>query len=244
MKLRPSIIDFLDEASRQVSYFVTSGGVYVVKKYATELGVIKWFLITASNAPIRKYPFTLDPSTRLDREVVFMRDESCFSKPAIVLVDYYDNILVREYVRGDVYNYRAPSAVHYRVARELGKCHEYGWALGDAKISNFVYTSSERVYIVDAEQATRGHSVDHFAWDLLVYISTLTIDGYWSAIYNRDVYEKVLDSVIEGYLAGNSSGREVLKRLSAIDFKTLTYILVPFPFNYVFTKKLERYASS
>ena len=237
-----SLIEFLDERSKQVRYFIVNGKIYVVKKYASETGLIKWFLITTSNLAIGKYPFEQDPSERLEREVNFMKHpESCFDKPQILLVDYSSNTLIRGFIGGDVYSYSAPNTIHYKVARELGKCHERGWALGDAKISNFVYTSDEHVYIVDAEQATREHSIEHAAWDLLVYVSTLTIDGYWRALYNRDVYERVLDSVLGGYLAGNSNGKKVLKKLLGFDFKTLTYMFVPFPFNYLFTKKVEKY---
>ena len=114
-----------------------------------------------SNLAIGKYPFEQDPSERLEREVNFMRHaENCFDKPQILLVDYSNNTLIRDFIGGDIYSYNAPSIIHYKVARELGKCHEHGWALGDAKISNFVYTSGEHVYIVDAEQATESTALN------------------------------------------------------------------------------------
>ncbi|MCC6034005.1 MAG: hypothetical protein LM567_00680 [Desulfurococcaceae archaeon] len=243
--MKPSIIDFLDEASKQIRYLIVNGRVYVVKKYASEPGLIKWFFISTSNLAIGKYPFKLDPFERLKREVYFMRhSKRGFNKPEILVVDYSNMVLVREFIRGDVYSYSAPSSVHYEVARQLGMCHEDGWVLGDSKISNFIYSVEKHVYIVDAEQAIREYSLDYSAWDLLVYVSTLTIDGYVKALYSRDVYDSIIENIITGYLQGNSNGREVFKTLLIREFKVLTYFLIPFPFNHVFVKKIEKYVSS
>jgi tRNA A-37 threonylcarbamoyl transferase component Bud32 len=240
--MRSSVIDFLDEASKQVRYLIVNGRVYVVKKYASEPGLIKWFLISASNLAIGKYPFKLDPFERLKREVYFMRySKRGFSKPEILVVDYSNIMLTREFVKGDVYGYSAPGSVHYEVARHLGVCHEDGWVLGDPKISNFIYSAEGRVYIVDAEQAIREYSSDYSAWDLLVYVSTLTIDGYVKALYSRDVYDSILENIITGYLQGNTNSKDVFKTLLTREFKALIYFFIPFPFNYTFVKKIEKY---
>jgi tRNA A-37 threonylcarbamoyl transferase component Bud32 len=241
--VKPSLISFLDELSKQTEYYIVDERVYVMKKYASELGLFKWFLITTSNLAVRKYPFEQDPSERLRREVGFLQySEGCFNKPRIILVDYSSNVLIREFVKGDIYSYDAPRVIHYRLGRELGACHEGGWVLGDSKISNFVYTTDNYIYIIDAEQAIREYNDEYAAWDLLVYTSTLTMDGYLKALYNKDIYDEILESVLTGYLDGNTSAKRVFKRLLSLDYKSLIYLLVPFPFNYIFTKKIENYA--
>lgn len=241
--MKTSLISFLDELSRQTEYYIVGDKIYVVKKYASELGVLKWFLITTSNLAVRKYPFEQDPFERLKREVGFLQySEKCFNKPKVILVDFSSSVLIREFVKGETYSYNAPRAVHHNVGRELGNCHEEGWALGDSKITNFVYTTDNSIYIIDAEQATMNYSDEYAAWDLLVLASTLTVDGYWRAIYNKEIYEEIVEGVLSGYCDGYASAKRVLKRLLSLEYRPLIYLLIPFPFNYVFTKKIEKYA--
>lgn len=238
MKL--SLVNVLSTLSKQSRLAVINGKMYVVKDYASEIGLLKWYIITLSNIAVRIYPFKLEPAERLEREVSFMRKASkCFHRPELLLVDYGRMRIVREFVKGEVYSYNAPGSTHFELGRSMGLCHESGWVLGDTKISNFVYQGN-KVYIVDAEQAINEYSPEYAAWDLLVLASTLFMEGYVKAL-NIDMSGRVVDFILKGYLEGNKDGINVLKTLKTSDFKALLYLLVPFPLNYLFAKKAEEY---
>lgn len=233
----------MDAFTSQSRLVMFSGKIYVEKTYAAEPGIIKWYLVTVSNLAVGVYPFKLKPPERLEQEVAFMRSkDTCFNKPELILVDYINLRLLREFVKGKGYSFQAPSLVHYLIAREIGKCHERGWAFGDSKITNFLY-DDEKLYVIDAEQATSNGKPEYYAWDLLVLVSTLSIDGYVKALYSETNRERVFDNIVRGYLDGNSNGLEVLKLLKTNYFKSLLYLLVPFPLSYMFYKKVEEYLS-
>jgi tRNA A-37 threonylcarbamoyl transferase component Bud32 len=232
-----SPVRVLDYFSKQTRLLFINERSYVVKDYASEVGLLKWYLIVTSNLAVRIYPFKLNPVDRLNREVEFMyKADRCFQKPEIFLVDYKRLKLVREFVRGTIYSFNAPPGVHYLIGKNLGECHENGWFLGDTKASNFVVIG-DKTYIVDAEQAVNEFNIRYAAWDLLVLISTLSMEGYLRALTNN--YPRILDEVLRGYFEGGGRLLEVLKILKEGEFKLLSYILIPFPLNIVYAKKLE-----
>lgn len=235
--MRISLLSLLDTITKQARIVMVNGKLYVEKTYNVEPGVMKWYLIAASNFAFGVYPFKLKPLERLEREVTFLTSKNtCFEKPDIVIVDYMNLKVIREYVRGETYNFSAPPPVHYSIGRELGKCHEAGWALGDTKISNFIYDDG-RIYVVDAEQAVNDGKPEYYAWDLLILASTLSIDGYAKTFRIED-RERVFGSILRGYLDGNTKGLEVLSVLRD-QMKILVYLLVPFPLSHVFYRKIE-----
>lgn len=238
--MRLSIFSLLDAITKQTRLVMIDGRLYVEKTYSVEPGIIKWYLVAASNLAFGVYPFKLKPAERLEREVAFMTSSnSCFEKPGLILVDYINLKLVREYLKGEPYSFHAPPFVHYLLGRELGKCHERGWSLGDTKASNFIYWDG-RVFIVDAEQAVREDQPEYSAWDLLVLVSTLAIDGYAKALHLED-RERVFDNILRGYTEGNSKSKEVFDLLKN-QMKALVYFLVPFPLSHTFYKKLEEFS--
>ncbi|MEM4541763.1 MAG: hypothetical protein QW159_01245 [Desulfurococcaceae archaeon] len=241
--MRLSLLLFMDNVAKQSRLIMIGNKVYIEKTYSAEPGIIKWYLVSVSNLAVGVYPFKLKPHERLENEVEFMRSKNtCFNKPEVVLVDYINLKLIREFVKGKVYNLQAPPLIHYLIAREIGKCHERGWAFGDSKITNFLY-EGENLYVVDAEQATSSGKVEYYAWDLLVLVSTLLIDGYIKALFSEADREKAFENIIRGYLEGNSNGLEVLKLLKTTQFKTLLYLLIPFPLSYMFYRKIEEHLS-
>ncbi len=242
--LKHSAISLFDTLAKQTRVISIDGRKLVEKHYHGEPGVIKWYIIVPSSYALGVYPFKLKPMDRLESEVAFMRStDACFFKPELVLVDYVGLRLIREYVNGHVYGFNAPPETHFKVAEEIGKCHELGWALGDTKTTNFVY-SEKGIYIVDAEQSIRSAKLEHYAWDLLVYFSTLSIEGYIKALYFEKTREEVFGAAIKGYLRGNSShGVKVIERLTSHPLRYLLYLLIPFPLNYMLHKKLEEFTT-
>jgi tRNA A-37 threonylcarbamoyl transferase component Bud32 len=232
-----SPIRLFDLASKQTRILLVGGSRYVVKEYESEPGVIKWYAVVAANMAIKIYPFTQSPFERLEREVSFLRQGfKCFKKPALHVVDYVSLKTIREFVRGDPYSSKAPPHIHSTIGRCLAECHERGWSLGDTKISNFIYSDFE-VYVVDAEQAVNEHNPRYGAWDLLILASTLAIDIYPSLRYNN--YSRIIGEVLRGYGEQGGVAESVLKQLEEPDFKILSYILIPFPLNVIFAKRLE-----
>lgn len=234
-----SIVSVFDTLSKQSRIIMIGDKTYVVKDYASDIGLLKWYMITLSNLAIRIYPFALEPRERMMREVVFMKTaEKCFSKPEIMAIDYGRLKLIRAYVKGSTYSFTSPINIHYNIGYNLGLCHETEWVLGDTKISNFIHTDTS-VYIVDAEQAVKKCSPEYAGWDLLVLVSTLFMEGYVKAISIVDESNRILENILRGYVNGFSKWREVLEVLRTSEFKLLIYLLVPFPTNYLFIKKIE-----
>jgi tRNA A-37 threonylcarbamoyl transferase component Bud32 len=235
-------IGLLDYLSKQSKIIELNNSKYVVKSYASEHGILKWYLVALGNIPIQKFPFVHDPVKRMEREVSFMRRADCFSKPEIYIVDYKEVKIVRSFINGVVYGFNAPLNIHSLVARELGACHEAGWVLGDTKISNFIVGDGE-VYIIDAEQAIDKYNHEFAAWDLLVLISTLSIDGYIESI-TTNRYGEVVKTILSSYLNEFREAGEVIKALSTSEFKLLAYILIPFPLNITYHRVISEFKNS
>lgn len=237
MNLNPLVL--IDNIYKQTKYLMIDSNLYVIKDYASEIGLFKWHIITLSNLAVKIYPFTQDPLERMKREVTFYRAPiTCICKPDLILVDYVGLRTIRGFIKGDMYDFNAPVNIHYEIGRSLGRCHEEGWVFGDTKITNYM-VSQGRIYLIDAEQALMERNTRYEAWDLLVLISTLTINGYVKALTDDQQYERIIRSIFKGYLEGNVEGIEVLKSLKSGEFKLLSYLLVPFPLNYVFTQEVH-----
>ncbi|MEM1828901.1 MAG: hypothetical protein QXP02_05715 [Desulfurococcaceae archaeon] len=238
--MRLSPLKLLDNIATQSRIIIVGNKTYVVKNYSNELGLLKWYLL---NIPARGiYPFKTAPLTRLKREIEYMKNApDYFRKPEILLIDYTDLSVVREYVPGETYGPDSPPFVHSYMGMRLGQLHRSGWALGDVKISNFIYTSSGDIYIIDAEQATRESNTRYYAWDLLVLLSTLTIDGYNKFLVKASGYTKMIKDLLEGYLKGGEDvAINVIEMLKTLDeFKLIEYLLIPFPYNYLLIRVLD-----
>lgn len=237
--LKQNPLEFLDTFVKQSRFFIVDNNMYVLKEYASEIGLLKWYIIMVSNFAVGIYPFKLDPKERLIREVEFMsKSTKCFKKPEVLIVDYTKPKIVRSFVKGEVYSYDSPINIHYEIGKCLGFCHEEGWVLGDTKITNFVY-NEKGLFIVDAEQAIREYNEKYAAWDILVLISTLSMDGYLKAV--KSDYSRIVDFILRGYIDTHRESADVIKMLRSNEFKPLILLLIPFPLNYVFYKKIGEY---
>ncbi|MEM4601820.1 MAG: hypothetical protein QW808_02860, partial [Desulfurococcaceae archaeon] len=102
-----SLVNIIDYISKQSKILMINNNAYLIKNYASELGILKWFMVVLPNFAIRKYPLRPEPIERLKREVSFMRKaDSCFNRPEILLVDYARLTLVREFIKGELYSYQ------------------------------------------------------------------------------------------------------------------------------------------
>jgi len=233
-----SILGYLDDFSKQTQIYEFNGVKLVVKNYRKETGILKWLLINATNLTINIYPFTFQPIKRLEREAFFFRAApEVLNKPRVYVTDFLKIRLIREYIDGNSFINLNSEEAYQDLGNHVGMLHREGWALGDSKISNFIY-SVEGIYIVDAEQAIPSTDNRHYAWDLIVLASTMVLFNIESVVQRKNDLEKIMDSFIKGYVEGcNTVVKEVARVLEKPSFKALAYLLVPHPFSKFFLTK-------
>ncbi|MEM2009316.1 MAG: serine/threonine protein kinase [Thermosphaera sp.] len=230
-----SILEYLDEFSSQIEIHEVQGKKLVVKKYKKETGILKWLLINASNLSINIYPFAFQPFKRLEREVCFYKDGSkSFKKPVLYLVDFLNLSMVREYVDGLPFPKINNEDEFLKLGAHLNQLHGEGWALGDSKISNFIL-SRDSIYLIDSEQAIRTDNIQHYVWDLIVLGSTIVFFGLEQIMNGGKDLKKIFKALAEGYASGGAIRlSEIIDALEKPSLKTITLILIPYPFNKAF----------
>lgn len=219
----------IDKLIAQVEVIELEGKKYVIKKFAKEVGVVKWIPPTVFFRV--NYPFTLVPKERFDREVRFFEQEwTCFRTPKLYEKDPKNLIIVREFIDGK-------PATYSHHSKKLGKffaiLHTHDWSLGDTKPTNFLVTEDGILYIIDAEQAIPTDKDIHKAWDLM--LSSFFIA--YRFLSNPDRYLEVLSEFINSYL--HEGGKlEVIEELTTAKFSGLA-ILMPLPHVLIMSDVLE-----
>jgi len=228
----------VEAALSQTSPVIVDGVKLVFKNYAREPGVLKWFLVKTADIVARVYPYTLDPATRMKREVEFFEHEACpVPRPRIFAKDWIKLVLVREFVEGKHADPRDPC--DYRVVGEaLAKLHSAGFALGDSKLYNFVITPSGSIYVIDGEQAIETWNKGYMYWDLLVFAVTATYALIEASTRRAlQVAENAYRELLESYLAvGGVFAERVLMEREKINYKILAHVLLPIPYNVVYSR--------
>jgi tRNA A-37 threonylcarbamoyl transferase component Bud32 len=239
-----SIIEYLDDFSKQTQIYELNGKKLVVKNYRKETGILKWLVINATNLTINIYPFAFQPLKRLERECFFFKEApEVFSKPKIYLVDFVKLKLVREYVEGVSYSSILDDADLWKLGDRLCRLHLEGWALGDSKVSNFVSTGGG-IYIVDAEEAIQTRDVRHYAWDLIVLASTMVFFNFDKIVQRRSELEEAVKSFIRGYVETDYGvSRQVVSAFEKPSFKALIYLLMPHPFSKIYITTWREYVA-
>ena len=118
-------------------------GNVVIKKYSWIKG-LKWL---PAKLLLPSFPYSLNPSERLFREVNFLLSDL----PTPKLLAVGKNFLIREYLDGEILGPKPKE-----IAEALWNAHKRGWALGDAKYDNFLLKNGE-LYYLDGEQAIRDN---------------------------------------------------------------------------------------
>lgn len=156
----------------QVRVKEENGRKVIVKDYLS-FNSLKWYLL--SFATSGSYPFSSNPNDRFNRELEFMRiDDHDIPHPRIINCDSESKTMEREYIERK--NEMIPPR---KIAELLSKIHDYGYVLGDTKLSNFILGQDDRVYIIDAEQAIRSDSPELRAWDVDVVLAFYGLKNYF-----------------------------------------------------------------
>jgi len=215
----------------QVEVITFEGKKAIKKVFTSEVGIIKWLPPTLLFRPV--YPFTLDPGERFKRELNFFNlgasgKWSSFSTPRVLSVDEDALTLVREYVEGDLIDYRKDIKM---LAAALAEVHSKGYVLGDVKPTNFIV--GKELYIIDAEQATQSSSNDHRAWDIM--LSTFFMS--YLMIWDLPTFKETLRDFLRSYL-DNGGGEDVIKNVTSIKLTSVS-LLMPLPHLVTLGKVLE-----
>jgi len=244
--LKTSFLSYLDSFFSQTRVVEVNGVKRVVKNYRSEPGLIKWFLIRASGVVTRVYPYTLDPAARMKREVEFMTNPKCpVKRPRVIEADWNEMVVVREYVEGRHIDPANP-AEYSSIGRTLAELHTAGFALGDSKIYNFIITPGGSIYVVDGEQAIETSDTSYMYWDLIVFTITSTYvliekQPLEAVQIARSAYRELLESYISN---GGETARRVLAEHEKFNYKPLLYILLPLPYNIIYSKIIRKLYSS
>lgn len=185
------LIALIDKMISQSEIIEKSGVKYVLKNFTGEKSSFKWFPLSTFLGFI--YPFTYDPTERLERELAFFSKKWDFLKtPKIVEVSRETCRVLREYIDGRALDTDTDAR---RLGVVLGEVHKDGWALGDVKLTNFLIGNDDSVYIIDAEQAISGAEAQHMAWDL--YLVFLIASYVY--IKSPSKFEKFLEEFLSGH---------------------------------------------
>jgi len=132
---------------------------------------LKWVI---SIPTIVFYPYSINPRTRLFRELSFFiewrkKNHSLVRTPRVLKVDYTHLTLVREYIEGNSVHNLGMKCFEL-LFKALAFIHKEGWTLGDPKPSNFLVDTNNRIFVIDAEQAVKTDNIRYMAWDIALLL--------------------------------------------------------------------------
>lgn len=235
------LIDFIESSSSQVIVIERAPNEKrVLKKYSGGIGLIKWFIVKAATVPVPLYPIALNPKVRMQREISFFEYMSKFMKmPKIYEVSWNELSIEREYIAGESIYMSSEEEIFRKLGIALGTVHSHERALGDSKCSNFIATSSGDVVIVDAEQAIETTNLEHYAWDIVVLLATLSY--IVNNIFDIGKFKSRIKPILEGYVSTYS--RSTLKAIADdVRLKAFLSITTPTPFNFAALEVIKEIA--
>jgi tRNA A-37 threonylcarbamoyl transferase component Bud32 len=224
-----SSVPNMDRLISQTEIIEREGRKLIVKKFTKEIGLIKW--IPPAIIFRATYPFSLLAKERFRREVRFLTNPwTRFKTPRIVEVHEEELTIVREYVDGEILNYRRNLPL---LATALAEIHMKGWALGDVKPTNFIVSSREELYVIDAEQAVDSGNTSHMSWDLML---TAFFAAY-AYLFDLEGYKKALKVFFNTYLA-QGGHYSAVEEVGGFKFGGLIF-LMPLPHSYALAETID-----
>ncbi len=159
--------------------------------------------------------FSLLASIRMSNEIYFVNKliELGFNAADILHVNWPRKMIFQKYIQGRNLVEVLRSSALERVRREsgrvgevLGELHERGVCMGDCNPFSFIFSSDDKIYLVDLEQCSYDEA---FSWDIaeLLY--------YTSRYLKLEAVEDFAFGFVEGYTR-KGRGEDILK---AMDLK-------------------------
>ncbi len=232
------LFEVLDNMFSQSKIIEINDQRYVLKNYNYEPGLIKWFLVKTANLIVKVYPYVLDPATRMNREIIFLRNiRNRIHAPRIILIDWMSKQIIREYIEGKPID---PSNQElYKVIGEtLARIHLTGYVIGDAKYLNFIHADNI-IYIIDGEQAIETNDKRYMAWDIAEFLITAIYHVLASKIITSKIIEKYTRLLINGYCEINTECSNVLTNIYNTKIKKIIYLLLPIPYSIIMIKTIK-----
>lgn len=236
----PDLLELVNSFLSQIRVVEVDDRKFVVKRYSKESGIIKWLLIKAGCNLSKSYLYAMDPLERMERETSFMEklhDQIC--TPRIVLKDWADLLVVREYIQGEPCKPDDASELK-SVASLLARVHDLGYALGDTKFHNFVVASG-KCCIVDAEQSIETSDEGYMYWDIFVFVTVLAyyaINRYLTRAASS--FKSTAKYFLERYVeARGREGLDLLRNYDKLNYRTVAYLLLPIPYSAYYLKIVE-----
>ncbi|WFO74513.1 hypothetical protein J4526_05345 [Desulfurococcaceae archaeon MEX13E-LK6-19] len=238
-----SVIGSIDKFFSQTEIIKIGNKKYAKKKYTKELGIIKWFIIKSLSIPVSIYPFVFNPRERMRREIDFF--DNMYRKilvPKVIEVNWDKLYIIREYVEGHILNLRHDVKTWSEVGTTLHKVHNEDYSLGDSKVTNFLVSKNNTVYIIDAEQAIASSATNHRIWDIIVFLATVIhvyiTDIMTAFMVHEEEFKAKIKAFLESY--ADSGGSEILEKLRRdTKSKMLIHVLIPFPYNLKFLRIIK-----
>ncbi|RLG79549.1 MAG: hypothetical protein DRO13_05780 [Thermoprotei archaeon] len=243
MEKLPNIVEIVNSMFSQSRIIVVNGRKYVVKNYTSEAGLVKWLLVKTAGVTAKVYPYTVDPSERMSREVLFIDSmKNIIDLPRVIIKDWISKVVVREFVEGEVFSPSSGVREYRSIGRLLAVIHSHGFALGDTKFQNFV-KSKTGYYVIDGEQAVRTDDYSYMYWDVMVFCVTCT----YGLISSKPMgslrkMQEYIAGFLEGYVEeGGKKAERVISVYNRFNYKGLAYVLLPTPYNLYYFRVIEEF---
>ncbi len=226
------VIDFIDIAIGQSKVIEKAGKKYVLKKYLSEPGLVKWFIVKSISLPLQIYPYVVNPRERMKREIDFFKKKpGNVNTPKIIEVNWDELYILREYIEGEPLLPNISNEKIVLLAETLHNIHRDHYCLGDSKYTNFLFVKNNSVYVIDAEQSTRCTKKYLKTWDIIVLTTTIVYAyGFYKSVFNVDELLSKIKLLLKTY-SSLDKDKTLLEIVNNVKLKTITQILLPIPYN-------------
>jgi len=191
----------------------------LVKRFKDWSG-FKWFPLTLWSLGARS--FTVLGRYRLESECAMselLRREG-FNVPKVLHVSHNERLIFMEYIEGenlsiaikriatskDKEKKQHDLASITRVGEALAQVHALNFALGDTKPENVIVAPTDKIYLLDFEQASHGGDK---AWDVAEF---LYYSGHYLPPFNGNKHaELIAKAFVKGYLKAGGDADTIQK---------------------------------
>ncbi|WP_434731373.1 hypothetical protein WLZ34_00105 [Thermogladius sp. KZ2Tp1] len=234
-----NIVDSIREVHLQVKVVELGDVRVVVKEYGREPGILKWAFIKASTIPLQVYPFEVKPLNRLEREVRAFKELRGFSTPRVILVDYRDALIAREFVEG-TNDVEVVKKQLDRLGEVFSETHNYGYSLGDTKLDNLVYSErGDEWYVIDCEQAVSPARPQAMIWDLLVFLTSYLFATLEKNVFALAGFREQMSVFLRSYLERSDNRVEIASSAGTYLVKLVSSLMLPYPLSRAFIEALR-----
>ena len=148
---------------------------------------------------------------RTKTEAKIISDARRAGVPTPIILDLKDDEIKMEFIKGETLRDIVDEQMMEKVGEIVGKLHRGNIVHGDLTTSNMIYSSEDRIYLIDFGLSRYDTEIEARGVDIHVLFQML------KSTYND--HEDLKNSFIKGYKKnfGEDEGDSVLKRVEAIE---------------------------